>query len=175
MTLWLIAHPDCEPPPIRIAVELSRPRPGALSLQYLVTGAIVDLRVPAPAPPRRSERLWETTCFEAFLAGEGDAYTELNFSPSGEWAAYRFGAYRTGMADAALPPPRTIISAAADRLELRAEIRLERRRRGRIGLSAVIEDQSGAKSYWALTHVPGPPDFHHPDCFAAELPPPASP
>jgi hypothetical protein len=40
----------------------------------------------------------------------------------------------------------------------------------RLGLSAVIEDSSGAKSYWALAHPPGKPDFHHPDCFAHELP-----
>ena len=25
-------------------------------------------------------------------------------------------------------------------------------------------------SYWALAHPPGKPDFHHPDCFALELP-----
>lgn len=39
----------------------------------------------------------------------------------------------------------------------------------RVGLSAVIEETDGTKSYWALRHPPGPPDFHHPDCFAVEL------
>jgi len=45
----------------------------------------------------------------------------------------------------------------------------------RIGLSAVIEETDGTKSYWALRHPPGKPDFHHPDCFALTLgaPPPA--
>jgi hypothetical protein len=38
-----------------------------------------------------------------------------------------------------------------------------------LGLSAVIEDESGALSYWALRHVPGKPDFHHPQAFAMEL------
>ncbi len=42
--------------------------------------------------------------------------------------------------------------------------------RRRIGLSAIIEDRDGAKSYWALAHPPGAPDFHHPDCFTAQLP-----
>lgn len=37
------------------------------------------------------------------------------------------------------------------------------------GISAVIEEASGRKSYWALAHPPGPPDFHHPDCFTLEL------
>ncbi|MEO7634103.1 MAG: hypothetical protein ABIS38_00470 [Sphingomicrobium sp.] len=40
-----------------------------------------------------------------------------------------------------------------------------------IGLSAVIEEQDGAKSYWALAHGPGPPDFHNRACFAHCLPP----
>jgi hypothetical protein len=43
---------------------------------------------------------------------------------------------------------------------------------GRIGLSAVIEEKNGMKSYWALAHPAGKPDFHHPACFAAELPAP---
>jgi hypothetical protein len=45
----------------------------------------------------------------------------------------------------------------------------------RLGLSAVIEEASGRLSYWALTHPPGKPDFHHSDCFALELPAPLRP
>ena len=45
----------------------------------------------------------------------------------------------------------------------------------RIALSAVIEEVDGTKSYWALRHPPGAPDFHHPDCFALELPAPEAP
>ena len=40
-----------------------------------------------------------------------------------------------------------------------------------IGLSAVIEEIDGTKSYWALAHGNGPPDFHNPTCFAYHLPP----
>jgi len=36
-------------------------------------------------------------------------------------------------------------------------------------LSAVIEEESGTLSYWALRHAPGRADFHHPDGFALEL------
>jgi hypothetical protein len=43
--------------------------------------------------------------------------------------------------------------------------------RWRLGLSAMIEETSGSKSYWALAHPPGQPDFHHPDCFAHEFSP----
>jgi hypothetical protein len=43
--------------------------------------------------------------------------------------------------------------------------------RWRLGLSAVIEETSGRRSYWALAHPPGKADFHHSDCFAHELSP----
>jgi hypothetical protein len=39
-----------------------------------------------------------------------------------------------------------------------------------LNLSAVIEEASGRKSYWALTHPSGEPDFHHSDCFVLEVP-----
>ena len=46
---------------------------------------------------------------------------------------------------------------------------------GKVGLSVVIEELGGTKSYWALAHPPGKPDFHHPACFAATLPAPDVP
>ena len=39
-----------------------------------------------------------------------------------------------------------------------------------VGLSTVVEERNGRISYWALAHPPGKPDFHHPDCFALQLP-----
>ena len=39
-----------------------------------------------------------------------------------------------------------------------------------IRLTAVIEEEDGTKSYWALAHPDGPPDFHDPSCFLARLP-----
>jgi hypothetical protein len=39
-----------------------------------------------------------------------------------------------------------------------------------IGLTAVLEQTDGTKSYWALAHPPGKPDFHDPACFALEFP-----
>jgi hypothetical protein len=52
-----------------------------------------------------------------------------------------------------------------------ATIAVEADPQWRLGLSAVLEEKDGAKSYWALAHPPGDqPDFHHPDCFAARLP-----
>ena len=38
------------------------------------------------------------------------------------------------------------------------------------GLSAVIDEAHGAKSWWALAHPSAKPDFHHPDSFVLDLP-----
>ncbi|HEX8214836.1 MAG TPA: DOMON-like domain-containing protein [Allosphingosinicella sp.] len=158
-----------------IEAEALRCGPAGLRLHYVVTGAIGELLIPPPAAPRRQDGLWQHSCFEAFVrSGPEEAYFELNFAPSGEWAAYRFDDYRAGMADADLPPPRITTRADAARFELEAEIALPpflADASWQLGLSAVIEERSGRKSYWALRHPPGKADFHHPESFALQLDP----
>ena len=135
-----------------------------------------DVVIPAAAPPGRSERLWESTCFELFVRPSGgNFYVEFNASPSGQWAAYAFDSYRRAMRNlpVAIVPHVEFVEAAA--LCYDVDVNFSDLPPGplHIGLSAVIEETDGTKSYWALRHPPGPPNFHHPDCFALALPPPA--
>jgi hypothetical protein len=169
----LTLHPDSVCAAVdSIHVDVVRTAGDVLGLRYVVTGRIGEIALPAPAASARADRLWEHSCFEAFLGDEwGEAYAELNVSPSTEWAGYRFNSYREGMRQAAFPSPRIEVEAGADRLEVKVALQLNSFGRRRLGLSAVIEEKSGAKSYWALAHPPGAPDFHHRDCFAIELPP----
>src|SRR4051794_34232739 len=89
-----------------LSAEATRPAPDTLRLTFRLDGAIDRLLIPAPAVPDRTDGLWQHTCFEAFLtAGEGEAYHEINLSPSGQWAAYRFDSWRAGMAPADLSAP----------------------------------------------------------------------
>jgi hypothetical protein len=137
----------------------------------VLEGEIDRLRIPAPQPPRIAERLWQHTCCEIFIARpELRGYHEFNLSPSGEWAAYAFERYRKGalLADPALEP-RIAVKRSVDRLELSAVIPFSQEGRLLIGLAALVEDEEGALSYWALRHAPGKPDFHHPQSFALEL------
>jgi hypothetical protein len=175
-------HPDSPCAAVTaIAAEAARPRVGVLELRYVVTGTVDGLLLPPPATSARADQLWRHTCLEAFVRGaSGDAYWELNLSPSTQWAAYRFDGYRQGMAQADLrAPPRIEVRAASDRFELTAALDLGAAAllagAWRLGLSAVIEAADGRLSYWALAHPPGKPDFHHPDCFALELPAPDGP
>jgi hypothetical protein len=148
-----------------------------LTVTYSLEGDLARLRVPRPRPPCIAERLWQHTCCELFVACTGlPAYHEFNLGPSGEWAAYAFARYRDGrvLADEELNP-RVTVRSTAERLELDVLVRLARlspmhvSARLSLALSAVVEDESGTLSYWALRHPPGKPDFHHPDAFALEL------
>ena len=134
--------------------------------------------IAAAEEPSRADELWKTTCFELFCTKPGLAgYYEFNFSPSFEWAAYAFDGYRTGMQKLPAEEPEITIGPAGGLFFLAAEPWPADlvRDATRLALSAVIEEVDGTKSYWALKHPPGAPDFHHPDCFALELPAPEAP
>jgi hypothetical protein len=133
--------------------------------------------------------------------GSSRAYHEFNLAPSGAWSCYRFDDYRHGMlAEKHAGPPgidtyNQLESESPERLKeleaagldafarfetpffmLTAILDLEDTALPidlpwHVGLSAVIEERNGTISYWALSHPPGDPDFHNPDCFALELAP----
>jgi hypothetical protein len=168
--------------PVR-ALVASAARDGAMGLRfrYVLDADLGAVRIPAVRSPRAVDELWKHTCFEAFIASEsrGDEYRELNFSPSTEWAAYAFESYRKGMAPVALPAaPRIDVTRSGTQLVMDARITSEGLlphswlapdAKLRIALSAVIEDESGRISYWALKHAPDKPDFHHAAGFILEV------
>lgn len=133
-------------------------------------------------------------------AGSGDDYHEINLAPSGDWACYRFAGYRAGReverqaSDPNIGTYARRSALTAAQRDSRAQAGIDTLERfespffmltatlsvggtllpldepWQLGLSAVIEERNGRMSYWALAHPPGEPDFHHPDCFALELP-----
>jgi hypothetical protein len=140
----------------------------------MLEGDLGRLRITPPRAPRPADGLWQHTCCELFIARKHlPAYHEFNLAPSGEWAAYAFAGYRNGVPLSGEElDPRIAVRRAAGRLEMEARIRLDLLGYGGrlvIGLSAVVEDENGALSYWALRHPPGKPDFHHREAFALEL------
>jgi len=167
-TVQLISHPAHSPGAITaVDAYVTRAAKG-LMLGYTLTGDIDALILPAKTEPNRADDLWQTTCFELFLRGEGAAYREYNFSPSGEWAAYAFDSYREGRRD--IPAPIAIATDGdTESLNLTATLVTDLADVTRIALTAVIEEHSGHKSFWAITHHAGPPDFHHDACFALRL------
>lgn len=172
----LACHPDHPPRAVRrIEARITGCDAHWLSLRWRVEGA-GRLVVPALAGKGRADGLWRTSCFELFIRSPGrEPYCEFNLSPSERWAAYDFTTYREGMADHPVSRDPTctlrrgqdlaIFDAAIPRAALPPLP-------WAYSLTAVIEEEGGQISYWALAHPSGKPDFHHPACFAATLPAP---
>jgi len=144
-------------------------------LRWRIDGA-QELVVPAFAGKGRADELWQTTCFEVFLMPEGGkAYCEFNLSPSERWAAYDFSGYRQGMSERPVErEPQGTMRLDSSFAIFDAAIPLSALPEGdcRMNVAAVIEEQVGVKSYWALAHPAHKPDFHDPACFVAALPAP---
>ncbi len=174
----LTCHPQTTSQEVReIDVVPGEAKNDGITLTFRLLGDITGLALPGPHSSRSADNLWHHTCFEAFMmAGEGPEYREFNFSPSGAWAVYDFRGYRDASEqDGALltkPDPVIKVQQSLERLELIVEIDqalLPQANSLKLGLSAVVEDVAGSKSYWALRHSPGKPDFHHADAFALQL------
>lgn len=147
-----------------------------LRLRWRIEGA-AKLVVPMFAGKGRADGLWQTTCFEAFLRPKGgESYVELNVSPSERWAAYDFNSYRNGMAERPFPhEPQCSIRVGTDLTIFDAAVPSAGLPPlpAAMALTAVIEEEGGVRSYWAMAHPPEKPDFHDASCFAAVLEPPA--
>lgn len=172
----LVPHPAAPPAePFRLWVTVDYSgvfgATATCNIWFGVASPLVRFKVAPPDRPGRRDELWKTTCFEAFIQEQGEAgYREYNFAPSGDWAAYDFTARREGMAQAELDnPPYIRLEDNLTWWGLGATFALESGRRWALGLSAVIEEADGTKSYWALTHCSDAPDFHDPACFTARL------
>ena len=173
----LICHPGIVCNTIQtVQVKVESEPQGNLQLSYELTGDLAQIHIPEPQPPAAVDGLWEHTCFEMFVAVEGEAkYHEFNFSPSGQWAAYAFSSYRVGSVWTANRRPVICFARSNEHLLLEAVIAaadLPRNVTGKplqLGLAAVIEAKDGSCSYWALRHPEARPDFHHRAGFILSL------
>ena len=141
---------------------------GSIAIRYRLAADLWRVVIPQPRGGCAADGLWQHTCFEAFVATPGEAaYHEFNFSPSGQWAVYRFSGERQRVPGDAPPPagPSITTERSADSLVLQAWLprALLPARPTAIGLTAVIETLDGQLSHWALDHPRDDrPDFHHP-------------
>jgi hypothetical protein len=175
----LQAHPAAPPLAVSaLSARIIRLDANWLTLRWKVESA-GQVVLPPFAGRKRTDGLWQTTCFEFFVKAPGaEAYAEFNLSPSERWAAYDFAGYREGMVERPVPrapvcTPRrggsVLIFDAAIPAGALPPLPWD------YGLTAVIEEAGGHKSYWAIAHPAEKPDFHHPTCFAAQLAAPERP
>ena len=174
----LVPHPDFPSSAITAINVTAERNGGSLRFWFKLVGDIDQVSLPGRCPDCiRTDGLWEHTCFEAFVRVQGKlGYSELNYAPSDQWAAYSFDDYRKGMRNLESPDGEPFVQfgyrGAEDdwhAWEFQTVEAFEQHADWELNLSAIIEAKDGTKSYWALAHAPGPPDFHNRDCFTARL------
>ena len=142
-----------------------------LRICYFLRGDLSQIRLPSTENRGiRRDNLWQTTCFEFFLAiFNFPEYWEFNLAPTGDWNIYRFTKYRRGMREelafSSLP-----CQIKTDSLyQIETEIALKPIIAGNtpleIAVAAVIEDINHNVSYWAIIHPGTRADFHRRDSF----------
>lgn len=177
--LPLLPHPACAASPLHaLSVSGTLSVEGLLKLDYLLHGDLQGMRLPPVSPsPHRRDELWRHTCLELFARRDDEqSYLEFNFSPSGDWAAYRFDACRQGQkpwlqqpVSVALLPP----GGAHLLIQAQAQLPAGATAGWRLGPAAVIESCDGSLSYWATRHPSAQPDFHAAAGFTVALSSPA--
>ncbi len=136
-----------------------------LNFAFKLSGRLEDLYIPPnKASFAKGNKLYEHTCFEIFLAKVDGSYVEWNFSPSSAWSQYSFQSYRErqGQADIS-QPPKFDIRKVGDELIILGK--LNPVGFSLVGVSAVIEDENGLLTYWAVKHGKDKPDFHDAKSF----------
>ena len=187
--LPLQPHPTCEPGPLHsLSVSGALDASGRITVDCLLQGELLRLRLPEAArTPQRRDDLWRHTCVELFARrGTAEAYAEFNFSPSGDWAMYRFEGYRRGQSRPELAQPGITLQALGPgQLRLQARAQLPNAADSathidatgaataawQLGFAAVIEASDGTLAYWATRHPGARPDFHAPENFSLGLVP----
>jgi hypothetical protein len=174
----LTAHPSTPNEAVRsLGARVRAEKSDILVFHYSLAADMSRVRVPSSGVGGPADALWQHTCFEAFVAAaDAPGYHEFNFSPSGDWAIYRFSAYREGMSRVERSgAPQISVRRCDGGLELESAVPLRGladlhdARHLRVAMAAVIEDDAGGLSYWGLRHAPGKPDFHDVKGFALQV------
>jgi hypothetical protein len=180
MRFTLFPHPQTSCfPSVRVTGSLTRST-SDLHVRYALRGHLSEILLPEQASaPARRDCLWQSTCFEYFVAPTDlPCYWEVNLSPSGDWNVYAFDSYRAGMREeAAIAELPCCISRASDFCLLELDLPLSEIIHPEqplvLGVSAVIQHRSGQRSFHALMHCGAAPDFHQRESFMLGLPPAA--
>lgn len=160
----------------QIKASLFAPQKNQWTAEFHLRGKLTSLRWPTASPTtQRRDHLWQSTCFEFFLApslNPQEAYYEVNASPQGDWNAYQLSAYRQDLRPLLSSQVEISSQHSADDQEahiivsLTADLLPPPRF---ASLTAVLQFQDGSLSYWALKHPRSEADFHDKQAFLVTL------
>lgn len=150
-----------------------------LAVKFILNGNLENFNIISfdRAEPTRRDNLWKETCFEVFISPHNThKYWEVNLTPSGDWNVYRFSDYRSGMVrEEAIRSLPTRTSWYGQELQVETTFDLDTLSKSEkstldIGVSSILAQKNGTRSYWAIKHAPSRPDFHWKGNFCLALP-----
>ncbi len=140
------------------------------SFQFTVTGNTALVKLPPPSKsPAKKDGLYNTTCFEIFIANSSGQYLEWNFSPALDWCLFSFESERKKSSDLLGKESFSQFHFDVNPQSLNLKVQLDSARIRKVlnspgklkaSMTAVIEFQSGKKDYYAFKHLKDKPDFH---------------
>jgi len=162
-------------PDLRITGSIDRHN-NTLSIVYELSGNVSKVQIAAPSDtPTRKHDLWQETCFEFFLGIKNSPiYWEFNLSPVGHWNVYRFDDYRQGMREetayASFPfHIRTQQNMLSLNLRCGLDAIVPFNQILEVAITAVIKQNDGEITFWALSHERPEANFHERRSFIIRL------
>tara|TARA_B110000263_G_scaffold243136_1_gene249482 strand:- start:174 stop:734 length:561 start_codon:yes stop_codon:yes gene_type:complete len=140
--------------------------PAAMNISFLINGDLNQICWPDDV--QTNDALWKHTCFEYFIAAVDEAhYYEFNQAPSGAWASYRFGRYRTDMTISDnIVADKFLMSLDEKTCDVQLEVAFPHISEFLLGLAVILEDTNAQLHYFSLSHPRDKPDFHAREHYA---------
>lgn len=158
-----------------------------LKIEYIIQGKIellsltgVDQNGHVFDLAKRTEGLWQDTCFEFFISSKDSSkYFEYNFAPNGCWDAYSFSEYRKREVEALqIENPKCtllhVLQGSSNSSQVKCIVEFEvphilSQNVCEYSITAVTRMKSGEVGYWAIHHNGEKPDFHLRNSFVGKL------
>jgi hypothetical protein len=152
---------------------------GVLKVAFELTGDLEKVLTSSPQEiPARVIGLWESTCFEMFIKNKNsEEYFEFNCSSANNWNVFYFQKQKAALKEF-LPIASLASSSVQNKGSLRVSFWIDLERfptsfwkdgQMNLGLTTVLESDSGELSYWALRHIDTRANFHMEKSFIYQL------
>jgi hypothetical protein len=135
------------------------------NILWSVKGEISQIQVPeissTPIQLKKSQRLWEESCFECFFfEKDSSKYFELNLSTDGRYDVLCFNDYRKLAEDQNRDLKLSNLKAQKEGSKLSVEIQAEIPRDLILQPTLILKLNNGEKLYFASEHPSNEADFH---------------
>jgi len=127
-----------------------------------ISGDISQINFPPiSSESARKNELWTIGCFEIFVSGENNSYTEYNFGFDGNWECFNFSDYRENQSRPKVDnPPEVVCEISHNLFTQKVSFKKDIISKNSFSLSAVIKLKNKEFLYFANKHCAKTADFH---------------